>query len=179
VIGYHESWSIEQVEQLPVFARDDVLGSARTENMQGLTRYTTLEVLEGGRQLRGRFERDDELRGSFRLTRAGDSRLREGDEVDREAKPEDVRLGFAVDRGELADKLLEVLAAPDREAQRGRIRELVRGMLEKDLRDRGQDPRQHEPRILPLVDQIVGLLVDEGASLDEVEAMLRRGELQS
>lgn len=178
VIGYHELWSIANADSKPVFTRDDVLGSARTESMQGRTRYQTLEVLGGGSALSGRFERDEDLRGSFRLTRTGDTRVREGEPIDRRTQLEDISLGFAVDRGPLADRLERLLDEPDRAAQRERARGLIRGMLEKDLRDRGQDPRPHTPRILSLTDKILVVLLDEGASLDELEAMLRRGELR-
>jgi hypothetical protein len=178
VISYHELWSITDPGGKPVFTRDDVLGSARTERMEGVTRYQTLEVLEGGNLLRGRFERDGSLHGSFQLTRAGETRAREGDEVDRRTDLDDISLGFAVDRGPLADELEGLLDEPDRAAQRERARALVIGMLEKDLRDRGQDPRAYKARVLVLAEKIEAVLIDEGASLDEVEAMLRRGELQ-
>ena len=177
VIGYHELWKIEDPLGKPVFEREDILGSARTENMQGVTRYETLEVKEDGRVLRGRFERDGSLTGRFRLTRAGETREHEGEEIDRRTSLDDMDLGFAVDRGPMVEELLQLLAAPDRAAQRERVRELIRGMLEQDLRDRGEEPRQYTPRVLAMTDTLETLLVDRGRSLDEVEAMLRRGEI--
>lgn len=178
VIEYRELWSIEDPTGKPVFGRDDVLGSARTEAMEGRTRYETREVDSGGNVLSGHFERDAVMRGSFRMTRAGESRLHVGEEVDRKADPEDVLLGFAVDRGPLADELESLLDLPDRAQQRERVRELVRALLEEDLLQRGQDPRVQTPRVLRLTDKIEVVLIEDGASLDELEGMLRRGELR-
>jgi hypothetical protein len=78
VIGYHETWSIEAAGVMPVFTRDDVLGSGRseklggsTENVEGRTSYTTLEFADGGNTLRGRYQRDLNRVGVFRMIRAG------------------------------------------------------------------------------------------------------------
>jgi len=71
-ITYTETWSIDtSPAEGPVFTRDDVLGSASMESMSGRTRYTTEEVLAGGNELRGRFERDGTRHGTFRMLRAG------------------------------------------------------------------------------------------------------------
>ena len=88
-----------------------------------------------------------------------------------------VLLAFAVDRGPAAAELLELLEGADPASERSRARELIRTMLERDLRARGQELASHYPRIESLSDKILVVLIDEGASLDEVEAMLRRGEL--
>jgi hypothetical protein len=78
VIGYHETWSIEDAGVMPVFTRDDVLGSGRSEklggsaeNIEGRTRYTSMEVAEDGNTLRGRYQRDLNRVGVFRMIRAG------------------------------------------------------------------------------------------------------------
>jgi predicted secreted Zn-dependent protease len=55
----------------PVFTRTDVMGSARTENVEGVTRYATAGVDAGGDVLRGSFERDGSRHGTFRMLRAG------------------------------------------------------------------------------------------------------------
>ena len=36
-IGYHETWSISGLSDVPTFTRDDVLGSERAESMSGRT----------------------------------------------------------------------------------------------------------------------------------------------
>jgi hypothetical protein len=71
VITYTENWSIDGLPERPVFTRTDIMGSARTENVEGVTQYTTLEVAAGGDVLRGTYERDGVRRGTFRMMRAG------------------------------------------------------------------------------------------------------------
>lgn len=73
-IGYFEDWNVADPHGLPVFTRDDVLGSARAEGLEGRTRYTTTEVLAGGDELRGKFERDGTRVGAFRMVRSGERR---------------------------------------------------------------------------------------------------------
>ena len=72
IIGYMENWSITGGPDKPVFARDDMMGSGRTENMEGRTEYATQEILDGGRLLRGLYERDGIRKGTFQMMRAGD-----------------------------------------------------------------------------------------------------------
>jgi murein DD-endopeptidase MepM/ murein hydrolase activator NlpD len=71
VLTYTEIWSIEGLPGQPVFSRSDVMGSGRSDSLEGLTRYTTQEVRAGGAELVGSFERDDNRRGSFRMLRSG------------------------------------------------------------------------------------------------------------
>jgi hypothetical protein len=71
VISYVEYWSIDDAEPGPVFKREDVLGAERSENLDGVTRYTTESVEAGGDILRGSYVRDGTRRGTFRLMRAG------------------------------------------------------------------------------------------------------------
>jgi hypothetical protein len=75
VIGYSESWEIDGLPGAPVFTRAVVMGSARTENMEGLTRFTTLEVREGGGWLEGRYQRDGTCRGTFAMIRMAELRI--------------------------------------------------------------------------------------------------------
>jgi hypothetical protein len=71
VISYVEHWSIASVEDRPVFTREDQLGAERTEDLVGITRYTTGSIDPGGGVLRGAFERDGTRHGTFRMTRSG------------------------------------------------------------------------------------------------------------
>jgi hypothetical protein len=71
VIGYSESWSIEGLPAKPVFTHDVVMGSGRTENMEGRTRYSGEQVSEDGNEVRGSFVRDGTRRGTFVLRRSG------------------------------------------------------------------------------------------------------------
>ncbi|MFP8875021.1 MAG: hypothetical protein VCB42_10990, partial [Myxococcota bacterium] len=72
IIGYMENWSITGGLEKPVFARDDLMGSGRTENMEGRTEYATQEILDGGRLLQGLYDRDGIRKGTFQMTRAAD-----------------------------------------------------------------------------------------------------------
>jgi len=73
-IAYHETWIVRDPTGLPVFIRDDVLGSERAEPMNGRTLYTTEESSPAGGTLRGAFARDESRRGTFRMTRSGDAK---------------------------------------------------------------------------------------------------------
>jgi hypothetical protein len=68
VISYVEHWSIEQADAGPIFRREDVLGSERAEDLDGVTLYTTTET--GDDVLSGSFERDGSRHGRFRLMRS-------------------------------------------------------------------------------------------------------------
>lgn len=84
-IGYHESWSIASPDSLPVFSREDVMGTGRPtragdadQAIEGLTRYTTREVVDPD-TLRGSYQRDEYRRGEFVMMRAGDVQGLESD----------------------------------------------------------------------------------------------------
>jgi len=69
-IRYRESWRVDPSAEGPIFRREDALRSERAEDLAGTTIYTTREIADQGRQLRGDFERDGTQRGSFVMTRA-------------------------------------------------------------------------------------------------------------
>ncbi len=58
VITYTENWSIEGLPDAPVFTRDDSMGGASAESMQGSTRYKAESVSPDGNEIRGSFDRD-------------------------------------------------------------------------------------------------------------------------
>jgi hypothetical protein len=68
-IRYFESWRVDSAADGPIFKREDALRSERAEDLQGVTIYTTRAVADGGRLLRGDFERDGTQRGTFVMTR--------------------------------------------------------------------------------------------------------------
>ena len=76
VITYSETWSIEGLPDAPVFARDDSMGSATTESMEGRTGYKTETVARTATRSKGRFERDGTRTGRFRMIRSGAGRRR-------------------------------------------------------------------------------------------------------
>lgn len=71
IITYTEHWSIEGMPSRPVFLREDVMGSASTESLEGVTRYATAEVDPASGILVGSFERDGVRHGTFRMMRSG------------------------------------------------------------------------------------------------------------
>jgi hypothetical protein len=84
-VGYQETWSIDDPTTLPVFTRDDALGTESAlatkgdSVVSGRTRYKTLEVLEGGDLLVGTYTRDENKKGTFQLIRASAPRGLESD----------------------------------------------------------------------------------------------------
>jgi len=85
-VGYQETWSVTDVTTLPVFTREDSLGTEAALASQdkdgvasGRTRYTTTEVSQDGTVLTGEFRRDENRSGSFRMQRSGGLRDLESD----------------------------------------------------------------------------------------------------
>ena len=70
MIRYVESWRIDPAPEGPIFKREDTLRSEWAEDLGGVTIYTTREVADGGRLLRGDFERDGTQHGTFTMMRA-------------------------------------------------------------------------------------------------------------
>lgn len=70
VITFQENWSIAFRDGLPSFEQHDVMGSMRTESLEGVTRYS-VESRPGGGRLAGSFERDGTRHGEFWMQRSG------------------------------------------------------------------------------------------------------------
>lgn len=70
-VTYTEAWGIRDAAGKPVFLRNETLGSAAMESLEGGTRFATESVAEGGAELHGSFERDGSRHGTFRMMRAG------------------------------------------------------------------------------------------------------------
>lgn len=71
-VTYEQLWTIEDPAGLPVFRQADRLASESAEPLEGVMELHTEGVLEDGRLLVGRFERDGTRRGSFEMRRAGE-----------------------------------------------------------------------------------------------------------
>jgi len=76
VIGFSESWEIRDLDSLPLFRRDDVMDSSRTEELEGSRSYQSRRRLPDGNGLEGDYDRDGSKRGSFRMLRAGEVLVR-------------------------------------------------------------------------------------------------------
>lgn len=120
VITYQEIWSIQGLPRLPVFSQVDVMGSGRTDTLEGVTRYQTTRVGEGGDLLEGRYERDGTRHGSFQMRRAGAAGTLE--EKRQSELPRD-------QRDELTDRALERLVSG---ASEGQTPEEIESMVEQD-----------------------------------------------
>jgi hypothetical protein len=70
VVTYTEVWGIEGLPAKPVFTRSDVMGGGRTDSLEGITRYATTEVGDGGSRLSGSYERDGSRHGTFEMLRS-------------------------------------------------------------------------------------------------------------
>jgi hypothetical protein len=70
VITYQENWSVVFRAGLPQFEHHDVMGSARAESLEGVTRYA-VEARPAGGLLTGSYERDGTRRGRFWMRRSG------------------------------------------------------------------------------------------------------------
>jgi len=74
VMGYQENLTIDGLDDLPRFIREDVIGNAISASKGGGTRYEVEQIENGGQQLRGRYERDGRQTGTFRMWRTPPSR---------------------------------------------------------------------------------------------------------
>ena len=97
VITYQEIWSVEGMPDLPVFSQEDLMGSGRSEAIEGMTRFGTTSVEEGGALLLGSFERDGTRHGTFQLRRAGAAGMLE-QKTQSEIQAQGVRRGIATSR---------------------------------------------------------------------------------
>lgn len=69
VMTYTETWGVKDAASKPVFLRNESLGSAMMDTLEGGTVYKTESVADG--ELRGSFDRDGTRKGTFRMVRAG------------------------------------------------------------------------------------------------------------
>ena len=69
MVGYHELWTILFEGDLPVFSRVDSMGSARTDVVDGQTRFITEARDPDKGELVGRYQRGETFQGRFRMVR--------------------------------------------------------------------------------------------------------------
>jgi hypothetical protein len=127
VITYQENWIVESASELPVFIREEMLGSASTGNMEGRTEYRTEEIQAGGDVLVGTYQRDGTRRGTFRMMRAG-ARKQLEEKSQKELQQQAVRRGAASNqalREEVRDGLEKALTARGLSVEEDRLDELV------------------------------------------------------
>lgn len=182
VITYTETWTIQGLPALPVFQRDDSMGSAQTETMEGRTRWATESVSADGDELTGRFERDGTRIGRFRLIRSADpSKAGEQDLEERQRKAlrqQAVQSGLVSPEEVQALIGTQVKLTPDAHSDdRSASRVAIRQNIEDAIRAQGEDPRVHAGAVDALARKIERLLFDEGKSLADVQQQIASGEL--
>ena len=179
VITYIEEWSIDDVDTAPVFGHADFFGSGRTEGLEGRTLYRS-ESLEAA-EIRGVYARDGTREGRFRMLRAGSVGTVRGSGKTQSQRAWDVMLGNAATR--LSAEELEAFSVGREAGQevpeevRLDVRQRVRREVEASFRAQDQDPNKFRGRVERLTRQIEQQLLDEGKSVEEIQKMLRSGEL--
>jgi hypothetical protein len=184
VISYVENWSIGGMPSAPVFQRADILGSARSENLDGITRYSTHEISEDANTLGGEFVRDGSRTGTFRLTRSGKAMGVQGSGKTQSQRLMDAWFGEFSEslqggnamRMEVLRKVQsgEIEATPEIRAE---VRKEVRREIEQSIRKKGLDPDDYAAQVDDLAEQIQVQIIDEGRSSEEIGRMLEKGEL--
>jgi hypothetical protein len=182
IITYSEHWSIEESSSGPVFAKEDSLGAAASDSMEGETEYRTEEIRDGGRELVGSFERDGTRAGRFRMIRTGESEKVRGSGLTQGQRTMQMfasQVGLQLDP-EQVKALYAGRAAPGAELP-AEVREDLRGQIRRDvesaIRQRGEDPKRLGAEVDGLTRKIEQLILDEGKSVEEVQRMLQAGEI--
>ena len=126
-ITYQENWIVESARGLPVFIREEMLGTAGAESMEGRTEYRTQEIRAGGNVLVGTYERDGTRHGTFRMMRAG-ARKKLEEKSQEELQQQAVRRGAAssqIARQEVREGIEKALEARGLSVEEDRLDELV------------------------------------------------------
>jgi len=69
VMSYHQQLSIQGLTDKPIFERLDSVGSRRSKDADGGSRYVVEAISESGRSLNGGYDRDGIRQGTFRMWR--------------------------------------------------------------------------------------------------------------
>lgn len=130
-ITYQENWGVESAGDLPVFIREEVMGPAGGESMEGRTEYRTQEIRQGGDLLVGTYERDGTRHGTFRMMRAGErKKLEEKSQEERqqEAWRREV-MSNQLARQEIRNGIEKALETRGVSVEKDRLEELVEEWL--------------------------------------------------
>jgi hypothetical protein len=186
-ITFQEIWQITGMPDRPTFIRDDVLGSAATENVEGRTIWEGEFVESGGDVIRGRYDRDGTRIGTFRMMRSGAVSTVKGSGKSQGERVYDLFFGEMAAQlfgGEMPGAASErdlrqaiedgTFGDDDRRALRVEFEEKITELYE----NQGNDPREFRPQIQSLARKMVSLFVDEGKSIEEIQRMLADGSLR-
>lgn len=186
IVTFEETWIIEDHGGLPTFIRDDVMGSATTESVEGRTLFETQTIESNGDVLRGRFDRDEGTRaGTFRLMRSGaSSSVGSSGRTLQDRAAEGLTFNAM-----LARQLTRLPGEHDEEWYRERVEKgtltdqdafALRAAFEEQLRDSlSTDANRVSFRVIVqnLAMKMERLFVEEGKSLSDLREMLREGQL--
>lgn len=187
-ITYQETWTVEEPEATPRFAWGASMGSAASDDFEGMTVFRTTEVHEDGDVLVGTFQRDGTRHGTFRAMRTATG------ETLKSQYASDGERAYQALFGNMGEQLFagEIPGGASEEDLRARIeageltdedRRELRVTFEESVanayRAQGNtDLRAHRPRIQSLARKMTELFVDEGRSIEEIRAMLKDGRLR-
>ncbi len=185
IVSYVEHWSISDPTGKPTFRREDVLGSAETEGLEGVTQYTTTEVLDGGDRLRGSFSRDESRRGTFRMVRSGATRELKGKNKSEGQRFYEEFLGPGFDHAlDREGSALREAVAARREGLgkvsaelRARVRAEIAAEIAERIRESGDDPDRYTNEVESLSEGIEAALIEAGHSPAEIVEMLKGGRI--
>jgi hypothetical protein len=180
IITYVEEWSIRDPQGLPVFVREEFMGSPRAESMEGRTEYRTEDVREGGDLLVGHFDRDGTRVGRFRLMRSGEAGRVKGSGLTQNQRFWQLFYGSSGLSQDEIDALVAGRMKPGTgvsDELREKVRAQVHADVEEIFRQRGEDPERQADKVDSLTRQIEELLLDQGKSAAEVQQMLRSGAI--
>jgi hypothetical protein len=182
VITYSETWSISGSPDAPVFTREDSMGSASSESMEGRTQYRTEAVRDDGAEMVGSFDRDASRTGRFRMIRSGEVGRAGTDSLeDRQRKG---LMKRAVESGlvtpeEVAAMMGGQVKLPDaaKGADRAQSRAAIHKAVEDAVMANGNDPSAVSSQIERITGKIESALFDQGKSVEEVQKLISRGEI--
>ena len=185
IVSYVEHWIIRDPTGKPTFRREDILGSAETEGLEGVTQYTTTEVLGNGNELRGGFSRDESRRGTFRMVRSGATKELKGKNKSEGQRFYEKFLGaefdLALDReGSALREVVEAGAAGRGNVSaelRARVRAEIAATIAERIRESGDAPDRFTREIEGLSEAIEAALVELGRSPAEIVEMLKDGRI--
>lgn len=186
-ITFSEFWQIRDVSERPAFIRDAVLGSATVESMEGRTLWKTESVDPSGDVLHGLYDRDGSRIGTFRMTRCGAVSTVKGSGKSQGQRIYEMffgEMGAQFFAGEMPGGASEqeLRAAIEEgtfsEEDREDLRLAFAQQIAESYRNQGNDPREFEPQIQSLAEQMVTLFVEEGKTMEEIQQMLQDGRLR-
>jgi hypothetical protein len=186
-ITFQEVWQITGTPDLPTFIRDDLMGSAATEDVEGRTLFEGESVDSGGDVIRGRYDRDGTRIGTFRMMRSGAVSVVKGSGKSQAERVYDAffgALGGQLFAGELPgggseEELRKAIDAGEfGEEDRNALRLEFERVITEGYENQNVDPQPFRPQIRNLSRKMVELLVDEGKSIDEIKRMLADGSLR-